>query len=671
MKSLFTSILVLSFTFQMGYAQLKVKEHTWQATTPTINIPDSLNDNDAIMVHLQHDIKNNLDITAGKAYYIISKRLRIKINTQNGLEDYSEFIIFKNKRSKVTKLDARTIKKDGKIIDLSINDIKILGINIDANKKGFENLRFSIPGVEIGDEVEVIYTLESEGLMTGSDIQLYTDIPTLKSVFTYTSDNEVFTDFRMYNDLPDPVIKRSVNDAVFTWTLTNLVGLGNQYSSDFTETLPFIRFAVRQVIVNGAAMQGVAKWGILNNDWAEIYDYYVNVFTNVNFDDMYKGSSYTGYIKKFRIKNSGLSTDQKIQYLVNYINDSLEIVETTDETSTKSGMYYLESKVIDEKNIHNLIKNYLEGNKIKYYVVFGRDKTDGRMDIDYASGDMITDVFYATQDSAGNVHFIYPANPYRKFHLDELPNSILGTEAIMVARKYNNAARSDVNKIRIPGYDANVNLRTSMVNIKVNLDAGDVSYKSKSTYRGSFSTRYRNDVLKAMEDEKPNEELIENLELTKNYDVDTFYVDKNENSYPYTFSFSHQGKSIINLQKIDQTTYSIPLVGLVDHFTLFTPEGDRMLTYLCPFRYIDNYKIYLQFDKSIDLLENKFENYWMSTNIGEYKITINKVNDKILLLESKLDLNKERLNSNEFNLLFKTNESINKSSQARILFKTI
>ena len=54
-----------------------------------------------------------------------------------------------------------------------------------------------------------------------------------------------------------------------------------------------------------------------------------------------------------------------------------------------------------------------------------------------------------------------------------------------------------------------------------------------------------------------------------------------------------------------------------------------------------------------------------------YKITINKVNEKIILLESKLDLNKERLNSKEFQLLFKTNESINKCSQSRILFKTI
>jgi hypothetical protein len=52
-------------------------------------------------------------------------------------------------------------------------------------------------------------------------------------------------------------------------------------------------------------------------------------------------------------------------------------------------------------------------------------------------------------------------------------------------------------------------------------------------------------------------------------------------------------------------------------------------------------------------------------------VSVKNVNDKIILIESKLDLRKEKLKPEEFKILHKTNENINKTSQARILFKTI
>lgn len=671
MKSLFINIITILLAIQSGYAQLKVKEHVWQAASPTTSIPDSLKEYDAVMVHKQHDIKNNLDLSAGKIYNIESFRNRIKIYTQSGLEDYSVYSIFKRKYSTITKLDARTIKQDGRVIDLTSSEIKILEIKDDADRDGYENIRVSIPGVEIGDEIEIIYSLENEGFITGRDVHLYTDIPTLKSVFSYTTDNAVITDFRMYNDLPDPVIKRAMNDAVFTWTLTDLSGLGDQYSSDFTESLPFLRFAVRKVIVNGRPLEGLAKWGILNNDWSEIYDNYANIYTNVNFSDLYKGTSFSGYMKKFRAENAKLTTDQLVEKLVNYINDSLEIVSTSDEFTSKSAMYYINTKKIDEKNIHNLIKNYLSENNIKFHIVFARDRTEGKMDIAFASGNMITDVFYASQDSAGNLRFIYPSNTSKKYHLDELPFRILGTEAIMVSRKTNNSLKTDVNKIKIPSYEAVVNTRNTMINIKVNLAGGKSTYKSKNTFAGSFSNIYRNYVMNSLEEDDKNKTLKEYFDIVDGYEVDTFSIDKNEQVYPFGFGFNYQGNVTIGMQKIDNNTYSIPLVGLIDHFKLRTTDNNRILSYHCPFRYIDTYKVYLQFDKSIELLENNLEDFWIFNSIGNFMISINKVNDKVILIESKLDLRKEKLSPEEYVSLFKTNENINKSTQARILFKTM
>jgi hypothetical protein len=673
MKLLFTSVIAISLIIssQVSQAQLKVKEHTWVATTPTSNIPDSLKDNDAIMVHQQHDIKNNLDLSAGKIYNIESIRYRVKIFTQAGLDEYSVYSINKSKKSSITKLDARTIKSDGRIVDLKSTEIKVLDIKEDDDNNRYENIRVSIPGVEIGDEIEIIYAIERDGFINGRDIHMYNSIPTLKSVFSYTTDNSVVTDFRMYNDLPDPEIKKAMNDAVFTWTLTNLPGLGEQFASNFTESLPFLRFAVRNIIVNGRALEGMAQWGILNNDWTEIFDYYTNIYTNGNFKDSYKGVSFYGYMKNYKKLHPNLKSNEIIENLVHLINDSLEIVESSEEFTMKSGMYFIENKKIDEKNIHNLIVNYLSENNIKFYIVFARDKVDGKMDIAFASGDMITDVFYAAQDSAGNLRFIYPSNVYRKYHIDEVPYRIAGTDAVLVSRKSANALKTDAIKVKIPTNDFQVNARVTMVNIKVDLAKGSGAYKIKHSFTGSFSTRYRADVLSSLKEKDRNKSFKENLELYDMYKVDTFSVDRNENTYPYNFSFNHQGNVEIAFQKIDNTTYSIPLIGLIDHYTLKSSEHERTLNYYCPFKYIDTYKVYLQFDKSIELLENSLDQFWVFDNNENYSINVNKVNDKVILIESKLDLRKDKLNPEEYKIHHGVNQSINKTSQARILIKTM
>ncbi len=671
MKLLFTSAIAILLLSIESYAQLKVKEHIWQTTSPTTNIPDSLKDNDAIMVHQQHDIKNNLDLSAGKIYNIESIRFRVKIYTQAGLDEYSVYSINKSKNSSITKLDARTIKSDGKIIDLKSTEIKVLDIKEDEDNSRYENIKVSIPGVEIGDEIEIIYAIERDGFINGRDIHLYNSIPTLKSVFSYTTDNSVVTDFRMYNDLPDPEIKKAMNDAIFTWTLTNLPGLGEQFASNFTESLPFLRFAVRNIIVNGRVLEGMAQWGILNNDWTEIYDYYANIYTNGNFKDSYKGVSFFGYIKNQKKLNPQLKTNEIIENLVHIINDSLEIVESTEELTMKPGLYFLENKKIDQKNIHNLIVNYLSEYNIKFYVVFARDKVDGKMDIAFASGDMITDVFYAAQDSAGNLHFIYPSNEYNKYHIDEVPYRIAGTEAVLVSRKSVNALKTDAIKVKIPTNDFQVNARTTMVNIKVDLAKGSGAYKSKNTYTGHFSTRHRSEVLNSMKEKERNKTFKSNLELYDMFNVDTFQVDRNDNNYPYNFSFNHQGNVQIAFQKIDNTTYSIPLIGLIDHYILSSTEQERTLNYYCPFKYTDTYKVYLQFDKNIELLENTLDQFWVFHNNENYIINVNKVNDKVLLIESKLDLRKDKLNPEEYKVHHGVNESINKTLQSRILIKTI
>lgn len=671
MKSLLISVFLFSVAATETFSQTKLREHVWPETTPTTTIPDSLNDDDAVMVHYQHDIKNYLDLSAGQAFNIENIRSRVKLNTQAGLENYSTYSFLKSKYNKLTKLDARTIKQNGKIIDLTTSEIKILDIKPDAERNGYENVRVSIPGAEVGDEVEIIYTLESDGFNTSEDVHLYTNIPTLKSVFSYTSDDIIVTEFRMYNDMPDPVIKRAMKDAVFTWTLTNLPGVGDQFSSNFTESLPFIRFTLRQIILDGQPMEGLAKWGITKNNWSEIYDNYVKVYENAGFGRAYKGKSFVGYMNTYKEKNPTLTIDQKVSWLINLINDSLEIVDFKEDEKYLSAMYYIQYKKIDENNIHNLLRSFFQENNIKFYVAFGRERIEGVLDVNFASGGMINEVFYVTENEKGELHFIYPSNTIKRYYIDEMPYRLTGTEVILVSRKSDNSSASDVKKIRIPMNEMNANVRSTMMNIQIKLNDKKVTFKTKNSYTGDFSTAYREFINNATEAKDPNKDFAECLGLSDQLKIDTFTIVNSSSTYPFIYSFNYEGKSELAIQKLEQSVYSIPLDGILDHYTLKTNSQKRMLNYYCPFKYQDNFEIYLQFDKPVEIMENTLEELWWFKPISNYIINVTKVNDKIILIESKLDLRKEKLNPNEYIQLNKINESVKQASQSRILIKTL
>ncbi len=663
-------IIVLIFSNETSIAQLNLKEHVWSKDEAKLQLPDSLKNYDAIIVHQRQDIKNYLDLSSGSVTNYITIKSRVKINTQKGLDDLSTISFYKNKYRKITKLDARTIKKDGSIVDLKSADIKILDIKTDKNRSNFEVIRFSVPGVQIGDELEYIYTLETNSLYTSADIFMHNSLPTMKAEFAYTTDNSLYTEFRMYNDMPDPVISRSVNDAKFVWTLTNLQGLGDERRHNLTETLPFIRFALRQVIINGMAQEGLARYGITKNDWAEIYDNYTNTYKNVNFEDNYKGMNAYTYLKKLKPMLDTMSIDSKLSYFINYVNDSLKIVDDSDISETLPLSNYIYNKKINESNLHNFIRYFLKFYEIKYYVGFGRDRIDGNLDLQFATSSMITDIIYVFENENQDIHFIYPSNSVRKYQIDELPYHITGTDIVIVNRPSDNSLKSIVNKINVPMNPYNANARNRMSSVQVDLKSKKCNLKTKESLLGDFSTTFKTPIYRSLEDEKKNESFKSNYSISDNVNIDTFAIDNYKKIYPYNLNLIYQGDILLDIQEVEKGVYSIPLLGLIDHFKFNTDDADITLNYYCPFKYIDNQKIYLQFSQPVEILTNDVEKLWVIDEVGNYILNFSKVNDKMILVESKLDIRKDKLNPNQYKTLNRINESVKNSNQSRLLVKS-
>ncbi len=672
MKSLFTSIVCILIFQNLLFAQTGKNDFAWDPTTPTVNIPDSLLDEDAVKIYQDYELINRYYMTSGSNFSIELLKTKIKILNKAGLDKYSNYSFFKSRGGVIKKLDARTIKKDGRIVDLNANDIKVLSINSSTYRRGFENLRFTIPGVEIGDEIEIIFITEYDGLIFGQDINMYSEAPILKSTFQYVCDKNVGTDFRMYNNMPEPTITKNLSQTTFSWELANLPGIGDQEYGIKNETLPFIRFAVRGF--GGASddfKDYLTRIGISSNSWANVYDNYSTVYDNDAFEKSYKGVSLEGFLKRYNEKNPKLTIEQKILFLTSLMNDSVKVKPFVATDPSRPAMYYINNKTIDIYNLNKLIRTFLQLNEIEFYVAFARDRYDGTLDLEFASPKTITDIFYVIPNENKELHYLYPTNENRKYYIDELPNWLAGSTAILVKKKSENSRGSEILKLTIPYNDLATNVWNKMTKIKVDISKQEMDFVSKQTFIGDFSTNLRNEIVNATTEDEPIKYFKKTMEINDLIKVDTFTIDNNSTLYPYNFNFSYSGKIKSDIQKINGNIYSIPLELHLDHFLLRTNDNKRFLNYYCPFQYTNTQKIYFQFDKDFEIIPNEIEKLNSQISFSNYSIKVSKIGTNILMVESKYDISKLKLNPLEYYELHKFNESVKQAMQSRILIKTL
>ena len=674
MKKLFFGIILLFSTYLNGQCQNESKglnlDYEWEPTKRTQNIPDSMLTDNAVCIYNLYEIRNKRSDGTIRNRSILLHKKRIKILTQKGLDEYSNFSMSYPSYGILKYMDARTIKNDGSIIDFKASDLKIIYTRQNKSIKRSIQL-MNVPGAEIGDEIEFVYYVESIGITEFKDIFLHEQIPILTSIFRHVFDNGIFPDYKLYNGMPSPTIDKQTNQSTYFWELRNLQGTNDNEYGIRQESLPYIRYSIS--IFNHHDPEIIEIFRKANRSWKPLYDGYNYMIQNEAFEKMYWGNSLEGLIIKQNKKHPSQSIDQKIYYLSSILNDSLTITEYDDKSSPRPAMFYLDNKRMDERTVYKFIDTYLKLNNINYFIAFGRDRYEGKLDISFPTSKTITDIFYVIINDQGELHYLYPPKVNKKYYIDELPTSISGSNAILITDtgkfKTTDIAVSSMN---IPYNDVNTNIWSKKTFININLNSSVQSNKllSQHTLMGDFSTDYRDSILNLKNELDANLEFSNILNLNSNYKIDTFYTENLKKIFPYNYSFKYEGHIDNMIQKLDSGYYSIQLNDLLNHYYLNTKAQKRILDFYCPYAYSDITKIYLKFDQEIDILNstilssNKFQ-----SSTSNYEVNINKVDKNVLLIESKLIVSKIKATPSEYAELHQTNEAAKKASQSRILIK--
>ncbi len=665
-RFLILSILVLN-CYALTFAQNKSTEYAWESTKSTVSIPDSMLNNDAVCIYSLQEIRYR---RGGLTYFV--NKTRIKILTQKGLDKYAVFSVLKPSYTTLNNLDARAIKSDGRIVDFNSNDIKVIDLKFNKDQ-GVKIQRLSVPGVEVGDEIEFVYIYQFDGIMEDQDIFLHNEIPTLNSTFKQILDKEYVIEHRLYNKMPSPFYTKRETDVEYVWVLNNIQGTSDNEYGILQESLPFIRYSVFYNPSNNLHAKEFLT--LINKTWSVMYEYYSRIIKNDAFESMYRGKSLEGFLIKEREKKPNQTIDQKLFFLSSILNDSLTITEFDPKEPSRPAMYYLTNKKMDTRVVYTFIDTYLRLNNIRYFVAFSRNRYEGNLDINFATPKTVTEVFYVIMNENKELHYLYPPTPDAKYYIDELPNSIAGTQAILITDLGGfKSDRLNVTTMNIPYNEYNTNIWSRKINIKVNLKNNELKNDiiSQHTLVGDMSTTLRNNIINIGFSNDSLNKLKEFSEINFSHNIDTIYTENMDKIFPYNFTYKYKATVDNLVQKIDQNSYSIMLDKIISHHILPTNDQTRMLNYYCPFAYSDINKIYLVFDTEIEIINNDLSKNNVTENpISNYNFQIRKMDKNVIMIESKLDLLKIKLSPEEYKNLHQTNEKIKQTSQSRILIKTL
>lgn len=627
-------------------------------------VPDKYANYDAVLIFEKRNVSLTPDLNSGQLKTSIKKHSKIKIITKRGIQDYARVVVPKIQGQKLERMSVRTIKQSGAVVDLQQSDIKELEISGDDNiydKRKF--ILFSIPGVETGDEIEIVTEYFGNSLITCDDVFLDSFVPSMRTSYKLMIESSLKTEIKTYNGMPDPVITHPDTYNAYEWELKDVPTYNDQTNSIRSFEAPYIRFAIRSFDYL------TYHFPVEENTWIS----YTDAITAMTDTKLFSWRSVDGFLEEKTGKHSQASApENKLANLVKlhrFIVDSMNVGWLSADISEKSLMYHINKRKINDRNLillYDKIFNYLE---IDYYVGFGRGRYEGVFDDEFISSNQITHLFLSFE-LQGTFYFIFLKDEYASYELGEIPTDLQGTKTIMIAQKKSDdrvkqAKMTEINKMN--------NFRRVKNLMDVKLDEGSIKGNSKETFSGSISTDKKSNFagLNKTQLKEYKTELLK--KQSDNILIDTIGFDRSDTyKFPYTcnLSYSYHFKEG-NITNLDKNLYSIQLNNWIDHFAVRPNTSDRTADFHTEYLYTDNIKFYLVFDHKIELKNKENIETTVANSYGSYTLSVKQINENSLLIDSNFDVNKYRLTKDEYGLLKQLYEAYQKANTNQLVIKTL
>ncbi len=129
-----------------------------------------------------------------------TEHYRVKLNSDAAIDEFNKVYIDMEDVNAIVKVEARVIKPNEVLkVDIKMEEF--------YNEDEDENYSyFAIKGLELGDEVEIMYTLKKRSLLNGDQFYFQGEIPIYNFDFRFIVPNDAYFAFLAHNGLPEPTL---------------------------------------------------------------------------------------------------------------------------------------------------------------------------------------------------------------------------------------------------------------------------------------------------------------------------------------------------------------------------------------------------------------------------------------------------------------------------------
>lgn len=172
------------------------KPYEWENTRTRFPLTEKEKENQEFVLrqHIQYDyeLEDNQFVMYSTIHRIIL------VNSSEAIQKNNRIYISMNNTLELVQLKARSINRDGKVVNFDLNNLKEI-----KEEDGNKSYRiFAMEGVEIGSEVEYFFTRKMEGSLFDR-VYLQNDVPVKTSSFLLTCPSHLKFDFKSYNGFPE------------------------------------------------------------------------------------------------------------------------------------------------------------------------------------------------------------------------------------------------------------------------------------------------------------------------------------------------------------------------------------------------------------------------------------------------------------------------------------
>jgi len=657
------------------YARFEKQYETRDGLYQFINLTCTLKQVNPLLPGILYVPENSL---TEDSYCVTTVHSRLKINTRSGIEKYAFVYLNKEQKSHLKQLEARTIKPDGSVIILDTTQIFKTNIPFeDEEDKQYDQLRFAIPGVEVGDLIELHYTIEDQPATLREQygtIFMHQELPVVNSSYDVVVPASVNIVYKQYNGFPDPEIIETDTNITCRFMLKYLNPVRMlQYSCPACE-LPYVSYYF------------IYDQNKMAREWKDVFNYDFNALTLPLAMDNEKASFYQKW-KKNLLKNAGDSSEYyQLRILLDAIIQGIEVRDLEPQELNKNMGYYLYNGYIDPLSVRRLYRQILDDLGIEYWACFAKNKWMGPLDPVFIRSNDITDLFFLLEENGKPGKYLYPHNTLYKFQLNEIPTHLYNTAAIIIKPYKDPDVKKAspiysffpdsviIQQIILRAGNSNLNYAKHQIYCDADLSAKEHSFKSDFTISGGVSTRYRLIFSYLASNEEINELFRTMMGYTGDdspLEVETILKRDLKHIYPFKYTVLAAGHLKKGMDYLNDSIRSINLHDFILHDQIFSEDDSIDLAYNLEYAYTDIMQFFISFSKPVEIINLSSFNNQISNEIGEYNCNVSVSDNQRIIITSKYSTKKDVITSEEYAQLRDLNQTLKDTRSSRLIIKIL